>query len=137
MLADDLRDGARVHAAQARHALLLQERVHIVLAAEVGRRVAPLAHHIAAHMAIALKFLLDDAVIADHREGLHNDLAVIAGIGQRLDVAAHARGEHHLTDHVALRAERLPLEHRSVRQNKIPFLHARCLRHCVLPAQFE
>ena len=113
-LPDALGDGAGVHAADARHALLFQERVQGGLAAEVAGLAAPLAHHIALHPAVALEVLLDDAVVADGREGLQHDLAVVAGVGERLDVAHHAGVEHQLAHAGDGRAEALALVHRAV-----------------------
>ena len=45
------------------------------------------------------------AGVADLRRGGDHDLAVIAGVGQRLLVARHAGGEHRLTERLADRAE--------------------------------
>ena len=97
MLPDDAGELAGVHAVQSRHALLFQISVQIAVLAEVGRRLAPLPDHIALHAASALKILPDDAVVADEGIGLHDDLARVAGVGQGLDVAAHAGGKHQLT----------------------------------------
>ena len=96
MLPDDAGELAGVHAVQSRHALLFQISVQIAVLAEVGRRLAPLPDHIALHAASALKILPDDAVVADEGIGLHDDLSRVAGVGQGLDVAAHAGGEHQL-----------------------------------------
>ena len=94
MLPDDAGELAGVHAVQPRHALLFQIGVQIAVGAEVGRRLAPLPDHIALHAAGTLKILPDDAVVADEGVGLHDDLSRVAGVGQGLDIAAHAGGKH-------------------------------------------
>ena len=104
-LAQDARDGAGVDAGDAGDVVFFQKRVERLRAAEVRRRGARLAHDIAAHVAAALKVGRDDAVVADEREGLQHDLAAVARVRERLDVAVHAGGEHQLADGVARCAE--------------------------------
>ena len=103
--------------------MLLQEAIQFILAAEVGGRVAQLAHHIAAHVALALEVVLDHAVVADQREGLHHDLSRIAGVGQGLQIAHHARGEHQLAQAARLRADADALVHAAVGQHQISLRH--------------
>ena len=105
VLPDDPGQLPGVHAVQPRHALLFQEGIQITVRAEVGRSAAVLPDHIALHAAGSFKILPDDAVVADQRIGLHNDLSGIAGVRQGLDVAAHTGGEHQLTHGVGLRTE--------------------------------
>jgi hypothetical protein len=52
--------------------------------------------------------------VADLRRGGHHDLAVIAGIGQRLLIARHAGGEDGFPERLAHLAERLPGEDAAV-----------------------
>ena len=94
-----------IHAAQAGNAFGDQVVVQGVGGAEIGGRIAQVAHDIAEQRAAAFKILFDDAVVADQREGLGDDLAVVARIGQRFQVAFHARGEHELADAVDVGAD--------------------------------
>ena len=105
VLPDDAGQLPGIYAAQPRHALLFQVRVQIAVRPEIGGCVAVFPDHIALHAAGSFKILPDDAVVADQRVGLHNDLSGIAGVRQGLDVAAHAGGEHQLTHGVGLRTE--------------------------------
>ena len=57
-------------------------------------------------VAATLGVLVVPAGVADLRRGGDHDLAVIAGVGQRLLVARHAGGEHRLAERLADRAER-------------------------------
>ena len=104
-LAQDARDGAGVDAGDAGDVVGFQKCVERFLAPEVRRRLALLAHDIAAHAALALKIGRDDAVVADERERLQHDLAAVAGVGECLDVAVHAGGEHQFANRVARCAE--------------------------------
>ena len=124
VLPDDAGQLPGVHPPEAGDALGLQKAVQIPLAAEVGGRVAPLPHHIAPDAAGPLEILGDDAVVADQRIRLHDDLPRVAGIRQRLDVAAHAGGEHQLPHGVLLAPEPKALKHLAVLQYQIPFSHA-------------
>lgn len=82
---------------------------------------APFPHHVSARGAFALKIFGDDAVIADQRKGLQNDLSRVAGVGQGFHVSAHAGGEHQLS-HCGVRgAECLPLDHLAVGKDQVPF----------------
>ena len=104
-LAQDARDGAGIDAGNAGDVVFFQERVERLRAAEVRGCGARFTHDIAAHAAFALKIGRDDAVVADERKGLQHDLAAVARVRERLDVAVHAGGEHQLTERVAWRAE--------------------------------
>ena len=55
-------------------------------------------------VAATLGVLVVPAGVADLRRGGDHDLAVIAGVGQRLLVARHAGGEHRLAERLARRA---------------------------------
>ena len=105
VLPDDAGQLPGIYAAQPRHALLFQVRVQIAVRPEIGGCVAVFPDHIALHAAGSFKILPDDAVVADQRIGLHNDLSGIAGVRQGLDVATHTGGEHQLTHGVGLRTE--------------------------------
>ena len=67
--------------------------------------MALLAHNVAAHAALALKIGRNDAVVADERERLQHDLAAVARVRERLNIAVHAGGEHQLAHRVARCAE--------------------------------
>ena len=90
----------RIHAAQAGNALRHQVIVQRIGAAEVGGRVAQFPDDIAEERTVAFKVLLNHAVVADQGEGLGDDLAVIARIGQGFQVAFHAGGEDQFADPV-------------------------------------
>ena len=118
-------EGAGVDAGKAHDAVLLQISVQRSLAAEIGGLLAPLPHDIRRKgRAPAFKIRGDHAVIPDEREGLHNDLPVIAGVGQGFQVTDHAGGKDHLAGDLPRRAERLSLKNGAVLQNQIDaFFH--------------
>jgi hypothetical protein len=93
-LPGDAHDLPGVHPAQAGNALANQIIVQGVLAAEIGGMPAQLPHDIAEQRAFPFKILLDHSVIADQGEGVGNDLAEVAGVGQRFQVPLHAGGEY-------------------------------------------
>src|SRR5699024_3063158 len=105
--------------ADAGDAPALEPVVERALRAEVGRRVAQLAHHIAPDGRRSLEVLVNDAVVADEGKGLHDDLAGIARIGQGFQIARHARGKHQLAQALARRADALSLEKLPVSQQQI------------------
>ena len=126
LLPDDLRQGAGVDAGQAHHALFLKKGVKAAFGTEVGRSLAPLLYDISFGTDhVALKVGGNDAVIANEREGVANDLPPIAAVCQRLQITGHAGGEHHLRHHRAVGAKALALERLAVFQHKVcPFPHA-------------
>ena len=123
VLPDDPGQLPGIDAPEARDSLLFQIGIQVAVAAEVGGRVAPLPDHIPLDAARALKILPDDPVVADEGIGLQHDLSGVAGVCQRLDVAAHAGGEHQLTHGVPFRAETDALEHLAVLKHQISFFH--------------
>ena len=134
-LADDFCQAAGVDAPQAGNTLLLQEGIKIALAAEVGGGLAPLPYDVSLHPgARALIVGGDHAVIADQREGLHDDLTVITGIGQCFQIPGHGGGENDLTDYIRLGAERKALKYRAVFQYQICFF---CHRKIPLSCFFD
>ena len=124
MLPQDAGQLPGVDAADAGHVLGLEVGVQRILAAEVGGGVTQLPDHIAPDAAPALKVRLNDAVVADEGEGLGDDLSVVAGVGQRLQIAAHTGGEHQLTYGVAIGADAQALKDLTVGQNQVCFLHS-------------
>ena len=110
-----------VHAPEAGDMVLFQEVIHGVLAAEVAGRRAPLLDHVAEEPGRSFKILLHDAVVADQGEGLENDLAIVAGIGQGLHIAHHIGGEDQLADDGLVGAEGPALENRAVSKIKYRF----------------
>ena len=124
-LADDLGDLARIDSADTDDALRLEEFVHRLLAAEVRRVVTPVADDDAARVALpALVVVVNDAVVAHFGEGVHDDLARIARVGERFDVTDDAGGEHKLAHRLAGRAEALALKHAAVFQNDVNLTHS-------------
>ena len=98
------------------------------------RRVA---HRVAGDpdlVAAALGVLAVPAGVADLRRGGDHDLAVIAGVGQRLLVAGHAGGEHRLAERLADRAERRAGEDPAVLEDQhAPYCSRRARSSCLQP----
>ena len=65
-----------------------------------------------------LRVLVVDAGVADVRRGLHHDLPVVGGIGQRLLVAGHPGGEDRLAEGGADGAVGLPAERPAVLEDE-------------------
>ena len=97
-----------VYTADSRDSLFLQKGVQSALTAEVRRGITEFPHHIALRMAGALKIFRDEAVVADHGEGLQDDLPGIAGVGQRLEISGHAGGKHQLSHSLDTGIDPLP-----------------------------
>ena len=115
--------GPGVHAGQAGNALLPEIILQRALGAEIAGRIAQFTHHIARQPGPgALEILGDHAVVADAGEGLDDDLSVVAGVGQRLQVAHHGRGEDQLRPGALLRAVKLALQQLAVLQQQITLL---------------
>ena len=114
VLPDDPGQLPGVHPPEPRHAPIPQKSVQVSLAAEIGRLLAPLPHHVAPDATRAFKILRNDPIIADQRIGLHHDLSSIAGIRQCLQIAAHAGGEHQLAHGVRRTSEPEALKHLAV-----------------------
>lgn len=119
--ADDPRELARIDAADSGDVVFAQEGVEILLRTEIRRRIAQLAHDVAAAGAFALEILGDDTVISDEGEGLHYYLTGVARIGQRFEISDGACREYKLADGVARRADALAFEYGSAAQHKISF----------------
>ena len=97
-----------VDAADADDALVAQVVVQAAHAAPAGRDAGRVAHDVAGDPdAGGLGVLVVHAGVADVRGRHHDDLAVVAGVGQRLLVAGHAGGEDRLAEGLALGSERL------------------------------
>ena len=114
VLPDDPGQLPGVHTPEPRHAPVPQKSVQVSLAAEIGRLLAPLPHHVAPDATRAFKILRNDPIIADQRIGLHHDLSSIAGIRQCLQIAAHAGGEHQLAHGVRRTPEPEALKHLAI-----------------------
>ena len=87
----------------------------------VRRARRGIADRVAGHpdlVAAALGVLVVPAGVADLRRGGHHDLAVVAGIGERLLVTGHAGGEHRLTEGLADGPERGAREDPSVLEDQ-------------------
>ena len=110
---------AGVDAADADDALLDQLVVQAAGRPPVGRAAGRVADDEAGdpHPA-ALVVLAVHAGVADVRGGHHDDLAVVAGVGQRLLVAGHPGGEDRLADRRPDRAVGLAPERPSVLQDQ-------------------
>ena len=114
LLPGDADDLPGIHAAQAGDAFGYQVIVERVGGAEIGRRIAQFPDDIAEKRAVALEVFLDDAIVADQRESLGDDLAEIARVGQGLQIAFHAGGEDKFADAVDGRADALAFKDRAV-----------------------
>ena len=104
-------DGAGIHTGDTDDALTNQFILEGPGGPPVRRARGRIAHDIAGHpdpVVAALAVLLVPAGIADLRRGGDDDLAVIAGIGERLLVARHPGGEHRLAEGLADRTECRP-----------------------------
>jgi hypothetical protein len=108
--------GAGVDVADPDHTLLAQLVVQAALRAPVGRHTGGIADDVAGDPDLArLRVLVVHAGIADMRGRHHDDLAVVAGIGQCLLIAGHAGGEDRF-------AEGLPLGAKGVTGERPPVL---------------
>ena len=124
MFPDDSCELPGVHAAQPRHILLLQIGVQVTVTPEIRGGIAVLPHHIALDAAGALKILTNDPIVADQRIGLQHDLPRIAGVRQRLNITAHAGGEHQLPHRVSPGAKAKALKHLAVLEHQIALFHS-------------
>ena len=119
-LPDDAGEVAGVDALDADGIVFLQKAVQRLLTAPVGRGLAGLADDIAPGPdLIRLHVVLVHAVVADEGVGLGDDLAVVAGVGQRLLKAHHAGGKDDLAHGDALSAHRLAGKDHAICQKKI------------------
>ena len=119
-----------VDMAQANDAVLDQVIVQAALSTPVTHVRGGITHDVAGHPdARGFGILAVHAGIADVREGLHDDLAIVARIGERLLVSGHAGGEDDLTGRPAQGAIRLPHIYLSVFQNEdciVLVIHRNC-----------
>src|SRR5690606_23059781 len=91
-------------------AVLLHERLQVLVGAMVRRHTAELAHDEAARVRLVRFHVVDaDPVVADVGVGHGDDLAVVTGIGEDLLVARHGGVEHDLADGATGRAEAVPV----------------------------
>ena len=119
-LSDDAGEVAGVDALDADGIVFLQKAVQRLLTAPVGRGLAGLADDITLGPdLIRLHVVLIHAVVADEGVGLGDDLAVVAGVGQRLLKAHHAGGKDDLAHGDALSAHRLAGKDHAICQKKI------------------
>jgi len=89
------RERPRVHSADAGDAVFLEPIVKRFFRSRMRRRRAQLAHDVSPDFRpVGFKTRGADAVVADERVGLAEDLAVIGGIGDGFGVANHARVEN-------------------------------------------
>jgi hypothetical protein len=93
VLPDNAGKLAGINAADTANAVRLEEVIQLIFTAEVGGSVAQLADYIALGVALALKVLLNNAVVADKGEGLHYNLTGIAGVGKCFQIALNAGGK--------------------------------------------
>ena len=121
---DGLRDLTCIDSVNAGNAPVLEESIQGVLATEIGRLLAPFADDIPLDETVAFEVVLDDAVVPDERVGLQHDLSIVTGVGQGLDVTAHAGREDQLPDGGHIGPERKALINGTVREDEVPlFLH--------------
>ena len=89
---------AGVDVADAHDAVVDERIIEAACGAPVAHIDAGVAHHISSDPnARGLRVAGVHTGVADVREGLHHDLAVVARIGKRLLIAGHGRGEHNLS----------------------------------------
>ena len=123
VLPDEPREITGVHPVQSGDPALFQKMIQIGLRPEIGRCGTPLAHDVGPGAGRALVIFGDDPVVSDQREGLHDDLAGVAGVGQCFDVSAHSGGEDQLADGIRHVAEADPFKDLPVLQDQITFFH--------------
>ena len=112
-------DGPGVHLAHADHVLGLQLLVQRTTGPPARRDPGGVADHVAGDPDPArLVVLVVPAGVADVRRGGHHDLAVVAGVGERLLVTRHPGGEHRLAEGLPHRSERPAAERAAVLQNE-------------------
>ncbi len=119
-LPDDAGQVAGIDALNTDGIVFLQKAVQRFLAAPVGGGLAGLTDDIAlCPDAVGLHIVAVHAVVADERVGLGDDLAIVAGVSQRLLKAHHTGGKDDLAHGDALSAHRLTGKDHAVRQKKI------------------
>ena len=108
--AQDAGQAAGINALNADNAVFFQESIQRFLAAEVGRGRACFAHDVTLCPDLAALFVFAvHAVVADQRVGLGNDLAIVAGVGQRFFKPDHTGGKHNFAHGSALAAQAFAL----------------------------
>ena len=102
----------------------MQIRAERTLHAEIGGRIAQLAHDAAEGVdAFALKVGGNQAAVPDRREGEQHELPVVGRVGQGLVAADHRGGEDQLADCIALAADALALENLPVLKQDVCVFH--------------
>ena len=115
-------EGSGVDIVKTDDVFFFEEGIDIAFTAEVGGGIAPFSDDIAFDLGIvAFKIFGNDAVVADQREGLDNDLSVVAGVGQCFQISDHTGGKNDFAQGFAFGAEALSLIDRSVGQQEINF----------------
>ena len=121
---------AGVDVAQADDAVLGEVVVQAAFGTPVAHVRRGITHNVSGNPdAGGLRVFAVDAGIADVRERLHNDLAIVARIGERLLVSGHTGGEDDLTGRLAKGAVWLPHIYLSVFQNEdciVLVIHRNC-----------
>ena len=119
-VADVAHQRARVDTGDARDAAVAQPVQPAALRARRVLAVDRRAHDQPARVdRVGLHRLGRDPVVADVRVGEGDDLAAVAGVGDRLLVARHRRVEDDLAGHGARRAARLAVEARAVLEEHV------------------
>lgn len=109
---------AGVDVAQADDAVLGEVVVQAAFGTPVAHVRRGITHNVSGNPdAGGLRVFAVDAGIADVRERLHNDLAIVARIGERLLVSGHTGGEDDLTGRLA-KGARMASPHIPVRLPK-------------------
>ena len=120
MLPDDPGQGTGIDAVKPHDARFFQIVVQIPFRPEVGRDLTPLPHDVCGNVRpFAFKISGDHPVVADQRKGLHDNLPIVAGVGQGFQIAGHTGGENDLTRDLSLCTEAAALEHMAVLQHKV------------------
>ncbi len=106
LLAQQARQRARVHLADARDAVACQVVGQRLVGAPVRHHGADLAHDESRHLRpVGLHVLGVDARVADMRQRHAHHLAAVGGIGDHLLVAGQAGVEDHFAHHCRLRRQ--------------------------------
>ena len=122
LVTDYLGQGPCVHPINPNDTLLLQVLIYGTAAPEVGGLPAPLPHDVSHRMGLAaLRILPDNAIVPGKGECLQDDLSVVAGIRQGLEIPCHPRGKDNLAGNAAGRTETLPLKDLPIGKHDICF----------------
>ena len=123
VLPDDAGQRPGIDTVQPHNALVPQKGVKNSSATKVGRGLTPFSHNIGFQIGMfAFKIRGDDSVVPDEREGLYDNLSIVAGVGERLQIPGHRCGEDNLSRRFSPVSESFSLKDHGVFQNQKSFL---------------